>query len=317
MNCSQSPPSNSFSPTSLISETNHNDGGNTNDNELALVTQMTKTARYRQFLTSAGSIHGWDVVGQIYFQKHFILSQIRVDPPIQLYHYNNQLWEFAVTKTHLTYWWHIPTMVGFCPGGNLPESHDDDDFIIGVRQARGSVDDDDGDDDFIIARWGSASMAETWSGRSLPRAVPVLLPQILHHHHHHHFHQRCRCRHRYHHYHHIMFTVIIFTTTLCSCSILKATVKLGKFGISHLWSWIQVLLWKNKYSAVLESFSECTQQGVFTNRDKGGLCSKCPNVKISKKDQNCWTVTRGRTHWNVLHGYWFTSIHCSEDDYKN
>ena len=88
------------------------------------------------------------------------------------------------------------------------------------------------DDDFYYGqvRRGAASMAETWSGRSLPRAVPVLLPQILHRHHHHHFHQRCRCRHRY---HHIMFTVIIFTTTLCSCSILKTTVKLGKFGISQ------------------------------------------------------------------------------------
>ena len=67
MNCSQSPPSKSFSPTSLISETNHNDGG-TNDNKLALVTQMMNTARDRQFSSSAGqqgSIHGRDVVGQM------------------------------------------------------------------------------------------------------------------------------------------------------------------------------------------------------------------------------------------------------------
>ena len=46
------------------------------------------------------------------------------------------------TKTHLPYLWHIPTMVGFCHGGNLPESHDDDD------DHNDGDDDDDYNDDF-------------------------------------------------------------------------------------------------------------------------------------------------------------------------
>ena len=117
MNCSQSPPSNSFSPTSLISETNHNDGGNTNDNELALVTQMTKTARYRQFLTSAGSIHGWDVVGQIYNISYFHKSELTPQSNfiIIMINYGNLPWQKPTSPIDDTFppWWDF-VLVGIC-----------------------------------------------------------------------------------------------------------------------------------------------------------------------------------------------------------
>ena len=33
--------------------------------------------------------------------------------------------------SHHIHYWQIPTMVGFCHGGNLPASHDDDDIVDG------------------------------------------------------------------------------------------------------------------------------------------------------------------------------------------
>ena len=42
----------------------------------------------------------------------------------------------SLTHSHLYHYWHIPTMVGFCHGGNMPASHND-----------GDEDDNDDDDD--------------------------------------------------------------------------------------------------------------------------------------------------------------------------
>ena len=46
----------------------------------------------------------------------------------------------SLTYSHLYHYWHFPTMVGFCHGGNVLGNHDDDDDDdVGY-------DDDDNDD---------------------------------------------------------------------------------------------------------------------------------------------------------------------------
>ena len=67
-----------------------------------------------------------------------------------------QWWEYAGTKPHLTFYWHIPTKVGFCHDGNLPACHDDggdDDDDEEEEEYDGDGDEGEADD------WGQHGQA--------------------------------------------------------------------------------------------------------------------------------------------------------------
>ena len=51
---------------------------------------------------------------------------------------------WTLTHSHLYLYWHFPTMVGYCHGGNVPASHenyDDDNFLMNKLNWK-SIDDD-------------------------------------------------------------------------------------------------------------------------------------------------------------------------------
>ena len=45
----------------------------------------------------------------------------------------------SLTFSHLYHYWHFHTMVGFCHGGNMPASHDDDDHDDDCGHLRSSL----------------------------------------------------------------------------------------------------------------------------------------------------------------------------------
>ena len=52
----------------------------------------------------------------------------------------------SLTYSYLFHYWHLPTMVGFCHGGNLLGNHDHDAQDANYHHYQGANDHDDHDD---------------------------------------------------------------------------------------------------------------------------------------------------------------------------